>query len=128
MGGGNLNNITKVIKKIIIKKKICPWQPIGSSERERLRRGSQGTDGARWWLEVGGGARKGCESEGGGRRGGGGGGGGEHLEEEEEAAVARGEEMGVSQEDEVAVALEEVRWGLVVSDSGCSCSGYGDTE
>lgn len=85
---------------------------------------NQGTEGARWWLEVGGGGRKGCESEGGGRRGrgsgGGGGGGDEHREEA--AAVARGEEMGVSLEDEVAVTTA-VRWGLVVSDSGCSCSG-----
>lgn len=53
---------------------------------------------------------------------GGGGGGGEHREEEEEeVVVARGEEIGVSHEDEAVVAT--VRWGLVVSDSGCSCSG-----
>lgn len=110
-------------------RKKRPSQLKGCCERERLWQGNQGTEGARWWLEVGGGARKGCESEEGGRweMEGGGGGGGEHREEEEEAAaVARGEEIGVSQEEEVAVVAAEVRWGLVVSDSGCSCSGYGD--
>lgn len=47
----------------------------------------------------------------------------------------RGEGVGVSQEDDgvegpgvTACRLRgwEVRWGLVVRDSGCSCSPYGD--
>lgn len=121
-GWGDLKN-TKEIKR----GKKRPSQPKGCSDRERLWRGNQGTEGARWWLEDGGGARKGCESEEAGRWGRVGGGGGEHREAEE--AVAQGEEIGVSQEDEVAavvVVAAEVRWGLVVSDSGCSCSGYGD--
>lgn len=47
----------------------------------------------------------------------------------------RGEGVGVSQEDDgvegpgvTVFRLRgwEVRWGLVVRDSGCSCSPYGD--
>lgn len=61
------------------------------------------------------------------RRGRGGGrGGGEHLEE-----TIRGEEVGVSLEEDgvegpgvkgFRLGGWGVRWGLVVRDSGCSCS------
>lgn len=68
---------------------------------------------------CGGGAEAPWEEGGGTRKGSGGG---------------SGEEVGVSEEEEgVAGATgvrlsggRGVRWGLVVSDSGCSCSPYGD--